>query len=83
MVRPMARDQEIEALRNTAHRGELELCAAIAEVADDAIEPRSTAVEHSRRNDHGVATRLKPIFPPTEHLNPEPKKDARSIAQAL
>ena len=71
MMRPMPWDQQIEALRDTPHSREFELGAALAEVADDAIEPCSTIIEHSGRNDHRVATRQKPIFPPTEHLNPE------------
>ena len=71
MMRPMPGHQQIEALWDTAHRREFELCAAFAKVTDDAVEARSTTVEHRGRNDHRVATRQKPIFPPTEHLNPE------------
>ena len=71
VMRAVAGDQQIEALWNAANRREFELGAALAEVADDAIESCSTIIEHRGRNDHRVASRLKPIFPPTEHLNPE------------
>lgn len=71
MMWPMPRHQQVEALRDTPHSREFELGAAFAEIADDAVEPSPTVIEHSGRNDHRVATRLKPIFPPTEHLNPE------------
>jgi hypothetical protein len=83
MLRPMARHQQVERLRDAANGGEFELGAAIAEIADDAIEPGSPIVENDGRNDHRVAARLDTLFSPSKHWSPVSDDDAVIIAEAL
>ena len=61
-----------------------QFCAALAQIADHAVEARATVFIHDRRNNHGVATRLQPIFPPSQQLGPEVRDDdAVTVSQAL
>src|SRR4051812_19196929 len=62
MMRAVAGDHQVEALRNVLDRRDLELGAAVRQVADDAIHPRPAAGEHDGGHDHGVAARRKTLF---------------------
>src|SRR5690606_30062843 len=72
-LRPMARHEQVEALRDAAHRSEFELGAAVAQIADDAVEPGPAAVVDDGCNDHRVAARLQPLFSPSKHQGPDPE----------
>ena len=67
LLRTVARDEEVERLRDAAHGREFELSAAVAQIANDAIEAGAAIVENGRRQNHCVAARLEPLFSPTKH----------------
>ena len=60
VLRAMAGDEQGEALRDAAHGPDLELGAAIGEIADDAAFLGAAAIEGNDGGNHGVVLGMGP-----------------------